>query len=289
MARSRVFFDGAIRWEDEALVSPLSTGLLYGDGVFEVLRSYDGQLLKFTEHYEHLRESCSALRLNLVYDEENLWLVIRELLRQNEVDEGSAYIRITVFGSDLNMISSPEGVTTHTFIHVRPFKPPKPDKYNKGIKVRVSSYRTSPYNPIAGHNTICFLPMILARRAAWERGLDEILIQNTEGGICEGSTTNLFIVKNGKITTPSSDDGIQLDVVRQAVIDLAKELDIPLRQSRVSQKMLMAADEVFLVNSLIEIMPVREIDGETIGTGKIGPVTEKLRNAFLKLVKTETT
>ncbi len=287
MTRNRVFFDGAIRWEDEALISPLSTGLLYGDGLFEVMRSYNAVPFRFADHYEHLRASCEALRLNLPFDEENLWLVMRELLRQNDATEGDAYIRITVFGSELNMIATSAGVTTHTYAHARPFTPPKPAKYKNGIKVRVSSYHTSPFNPIAGHNTICFLPMILARRAAWERGLDEVLVQNTEGGICEGTTSNLFIVRKGKIYTPPAADGIQLETARSVVIELAGKMDIPLEEKRISQKILKAADEVFITNSLIEVMPVKEIDGVIIGKGSAGTITKKLHKGYRNLVKAE--
>jgi branched-subunit amino acid aminotransferase/4-amino-4-deoxychorismate lyase len=287
MARSRVFFDGAIRWEDEALISPLSTGLLYGDGIFEILRSYDGVPFRFSDHYERMLKSCEALRLGLIYDEENLWLVIRELLRQNDAAKGSAYVRITVFGAELNSLSTPKGVTTHTFAHVRPFTPPKPEKYKTGVNVRISSFRTSPHNPIAGHNTICFLPMILARRAAWERGLDEVFVQNTEGGICEGTTSNLFIVKEGSIYTPPARDGIQLEVSRQVVIDIAKQMSNPVKERRISQKMLMEAEEIFITNSLIEVMPVREIDGTLIGSGTPGPITIGLIKNYRKKVQDE--
>jgi len=287
MARSRVFFDGAIRWEDEALISPLSTGLLYGDGLFEVMRCYDGVPFRFGDHYERLRTSCEALRLNLIHDEENLWLIVRELLRQNDLNEGNGYLRATVFGSELNMIFSREGIATHTFVHARSFQPPKPDKYKRGIKARISSYRTSPYNPIAGHNTICYLPMILARRAAWERGLDEVLVQSTEGGLVEGSTSNLFIVKNGKITTPPAETGIQVEVARNVVLELAEEMNIPAQEKTISQKKLMGADEAFITNSLIEVMPVREIDGTVVGNGKAGPIAAKLLAAYREKVKTE--
>ena len=287
MARSRVFFDGAIRWEEEALISPLCTGLLYGDGLFDVLRGYDGVPFRLTDHYDRLRASCEALRLNLLYDEENLWLIIRELLRQNDATKGDSYIRITVFGSELNTISSADGLTTHTFVHVRPFSPPRPVKYRTGVKVRVSSYRTSPHNPTAGHNTICFLPMILARRAAWERGLDEVLVQNTEGGITEGTTTNLFIVKNGRIITPPADDGIRLDVARKVVLELASEEGLDCSERRISPKALKGADEIFIANSLIEIMPVKEVDGEKIGNGSAGEVTKKLIKGYRKKVKQE--
>ncbi len=287
MARSRVFFDGAIRWEDEALISPLSTGLLYGDGVFEVLRTYDGMLFRFDDHYERLGESCEALRLHLHYDEENLWTVIRELLRQNDLDQGNGYVRITVFGAELNMIASAEGISTHTFAHARRFTPPKAEKYKNGIKTRISSYRCSPYNPVAGHNTICYLPMILARRSAWEHGLDEVFVQSTEGGVTEGSTSNLFIVRNGKLTTPPQDLGIQTDVARKVVLESARELGIPSRQTNVSAKMLMGADEVFIANSMIEVMPVREIDGKTIGDGGSGEITLKLLEAYREKVRKE--
>ncbi|MCK4721341.1 aminotransferase class IV family protein [bacterium] len=288
MAQSRVFLKGEICWEDEAMISPFSTGLLYGDGIFEVLRSYDGVPFMFPEHYSRLRSSCEALQLHLMYDEDNLWLITRELLRQNDATEGNGFIRITVFGSKLNDISSPNGLTTNTFAHVRQFSPPKAKKYNLGINARISSYRSSPYNPIAGHNTLCFLPMILSRRLAWERGIDEVLIQNTEGGICEGSTTNLFIVKNGKITTPPIKDGINLDVSRQLVIDLAREAKFTVSERRISQKMLLNSDEAFIVNSLIEVMPIREIDGNPIGEdGNAEPVAKLLLEAYHARVKAE--
>jgi branched-chain amino acid aminotransferase len=187
----------------------------------------------------------------------------------------------------LNIISSPSGVTTHTFAHVRRFQPPKPDKYKRGIKVRISSYRTSPYNPIAGHSTICYLPMILARRAAWDRGLDEVLVQSTDGGVTEGSTSNLFIVSNGKLITPPEDQGIQKEVARKVVLELAGEMKIPVKEKTIGVKALMAADEVFIVNSLIEVMPVREIDGAVIGNGRAGTVSKALFEAYQSKVKQE--
>lgn len=287
MVRSRVFFDGAIRWEDEALISPLSTGLLYGDGLFEVLRTYNGAPFRFNDHYERLYESSRALRLTVSYDEENLWLVVRELLRQNDLEKGDGYLRITIFGAELNSIYTPDGVTTHTFAHARRFTPPKAAKYTQGIRARISGYRTSPYSPIAGHNTICYLPMILARRAAWERGLDEVLIQNTEGSISEGSTSNVFIVKNGNITTPPIESGIQAGVARKLIIEIANELFLPIREDTISAKHLLAADEVFITNSLIEVMPVREVDDTPIGDGKPGPVTKRLLRTYRAKIKKE--
>ncbi|MFH1675779.1 MAG: aminotransferase class IV [bacterium] len=286
MLRSRVFFDGSIRWEDEALISPLSTGLLYGDGVFEILRAYDGVPFLFAEHYRKLSASCEALKLNLAYDEENLWLITRELIRQNDLSNGDAYVRITVFGAELNMITSPAGVTTHSFAHVRRFTPPKQSKYDEGIKARISNYKVSPFNPIAGHSTICYLPMIIARRAAWERGLDEIFITSTEGGIIEGSTSNLFIVSNGKITTPPTDSGIIPGVTRKAVLELAGELGITAREKTITPKMLRDADEVFITNSLIQIMPVSEIDGEPVGKSPY-PIADKLLAAYRLLIREE--
>lgn len=287
MLRSRVFFDGTIRWEDEALVSPLSTGLLYGDGVFDVLRSYDGIPFRFSDHYDCLAASCEALRLQLIYDEENLWLVIRELLRQNELTERDGYVRITVFGAELNLVSSPKGVTTHTFAHARRFTPPKSAKYKRGIKARVSSYRVSPFSPIAGHSTTCYLPMILARRAAWERGIDEVFLQSTEGGVIEGSTSSLFLVKKSKIITPPSEAGIQPRVARKVVLEAAQELGVEVQEKNVGLKMLVDSDEVFIANSLIEVMPVREVDGTILGSGSAGPVAVEILKGYRKLVKKE--
>lgn len=284
MIRSRVFFDGAIRWEDEALISPLSTGLLYGDGLFEVLRSYNGVPFRFVDHFDRIAASCEALRLKLLYDENNLWLIIRELLRQNDLETGDGYIRVTVFGAEVNALFSDAGITTHTFAHARRFTPPKSPKYKKGIKARISSYRISPYSPVAGHSTICYLPMILARRAAWDHGLDEVLLQSTEGGICEGSTSNLFIVKDGQLITPPVEEGIQLSVSRKVVLVLADQLGIKTFESTVSRKMLLDADEAFITNPLIEIMPMREVDDMVIGKGSAGPVTTKLLEAYRKMV-----
>ncbi|HEX9746604.1 MAG TPA: aminotransferase class IV [bacterium] len=287
MSRNRVFFDGAIRWEDEALISPLSTGLLYGDGLFEVLRTYDGVPFRFPDHYKRLKTSADALRLSLAFDEENLWLIIRELLRQNEVDKGDGYVRITIFGAELNLISNPNGITTHTFAHVRRFTPPKQAKYKEGIKVRISGYRTSPYNPIAGHNTICYLPMILTRRAAWERGLDEVLVQSTEGSIAEGSTSNLFMVRKGKVYTPPLDVGIQNHVAREMIFQLAESSGISCVEKKITTKILLEADEVFIVNNLIEIMPVREVDDNLIADGIPGEVTKTLLSVYREKVHDE--
>ena len=287
MGRSRVFFDGAIRWEEEALISPLSTGLLYGDGLFEVLRSYNGVPFRFGDHYSRLAKSCEALRLALVFDEDNLWLIIRELLRQNDLTQGDGYIRITVFGAEVNQLFNESGITTHTFAHSRRFVAPKPAKYKKGIKARISSYKISPFNPTAGHSTICYLPMILARRSAWERGLDEVLVQSTEGGIAEGSTSSLFIIKKDSILTPPAQEGIQLSVSRDVIFELAGKLGIPAKEASVTRKALLDADEVFIANSLIEVMPVREIDDTVIGSGASGPVTSNLIAAYRQAVKEE--
>ena len=129
--------------------------------------------------------------------------------------------------------------------------------------------------------------MILTRRAAWERGLDEVLVQSTEGSIAEGSTSNLFMVRKGKVYTPPLDVGIQNHVAREMIFQLAESSGISCVEKKITTKILLEADEVFIVNNLIEIMPVREVDDNLIADGIPGEVTKTLLSVYREKVHDE--
>ncbi|MCQ4574287.1 MAG: aminotransferase class IV [Candidatus Brocadiales bacterium] len=284
-----VYVNGDVVAEDEAAVSIRDRGFLYGDAVFETLRSYNGNPFLLKDHLERLLASADALGMQTERTvEEQLGRAVRRLLDLNKLKD--AYIRITLTGGRGRdgkgglLPSGPQRPTV--IIENRAFKPYSDELYTKGMRFIISDYRRSTSNPITYHKTANFLVAITARQEALKKNADDALLLNTNEEVCEGTVWNVFMVEGGGVITPSVETNLLPGITRKTVIEICGRMGIPAGEEAFPAERLLKADEVFVTNSLAEIMPVAAIDDCRIG-GKIpGKLTRRLMDAYKELTLT---
>jgi len=268
---------------DKAKVSVLDGGFLYGDGAFETMRAYNGVVFRPEKHISRLFRSLKALGIRPGASKRKIEKKVRELLKKNRFS-GDAYIKVIITrGRRGGLLFARDISRSFLVIYALKYKAPAKTVYTKGIKVSVSRRGFSRDCPMVEHKTLNYLPNILWRRAAKKHGFDDTILLNTDGFISEASTSNVFIVKGKKIYTPSLRCGILPGITREEVIRLAKKF-LDVSESRISPREAQNADEVFLTNSLAEIVPVVKIGKKPVGKGKPGPLTMELRERFKAVV-----
>jgi branched-chain amino acid aminotransferase len=268
---------------DGAKISVLDRGFLYGDGVFETIRSYAGKAFRVDDHLARLFASLKALKIRAPYGHKKLKAAIAETLKANRLD--SAYIRLTVTRGEGRFAIGGDGAfRPNAVIVAKPFGDYPEKFYSRGITAAVVRERQNEYSPLCGMKTLNFLNYIVARFDARALGADEAILANTRGTIAEAATSNIFIVKNGSVATPSANSCLIPGVTRSIVIDMAKHLRLRLKEKAVSYAELMSADEIFLTNSLIELLPVTTLDRRAIGNGRPGEITKLLHVSYQKEV-----
>lgn len=266
----------------KATLSTSDRGVLYGDGVFETLRAYDGRVFALERHLERLAAGAAALRLPLPISLEEIGAAVYETLTANELDNAS--VRVTLTRGPGAGIALPEAPTPTLFIAARGLKA---DLSGRPCTARLVSFRRNEHSPLVRLKSLNYLECLLAREEARAAGADEGLFRNTRGDLAEGAASNLFLVRGGVLMTPDEASGILPGITRQVVLELAQRLGIPLRVSPVSLLAMRAAHEAFLTNTLIEIAPLVAVDGRPVGSGQPGPVTGQLAAAYRELVAGE--
>ena len=275
MSEAMIYINGEFYPEHEAKVSVFDHGFLYGDGIYETLRTYNGKLFCFEEHYNRLKSSAEIIGLNLKISCIELLAAVEQTILKNQLSE--ARVRITIsrgegpIGLDPDLCKSPTIV-----IMASEFEPYSPEVYEKGIKLIVSKTvrnHSLAINPEA--KTLNFLNNILAKIEAKKAGAYEALMLNYEGYVAEATIANVFMIKDGVLNTPSLDVGILNGITRQLVIDCAKVLQIEVRESMFTIDDLLQADEVFLTNTSGEVIPVSQIDKTSF---KVGPLSCSILN-----------
>ena len=288
----QVWLDGRLVPGEQAAISVMDHGVLYGDGVFEGIRSYSGRVLKLQTHLRRFFESAKAIRLSLPYTAEELTDAIRSTLKVNGRTDG--YIRLCatrgVGSMGLNPFLSP---TPSVFVITCDLKMYPQELYDNGMRVITSSViRNHPaaLSPRIKSNN--YLNNILAKIEAIDAGCLEAVMLNSQGNVAECTGDNVFIVKQGVLLTPPLHAGILEGITRNIVIDLARGQGIELREIDLTKHDLYTADEMFLTGTGAEVIPVTEIDGRKIGPvsgggeqqGKPGPVTLRLNKAFREML-----
>jgi branched-chain amino acid aminotransferase len=283
----RIYIDHRFVDEKKAVVSVFDHGFLYGDGIFETLRAYDGRLFRVDEHLARLKESAKRLKIPLPCALPVLRRLMFQTLTTNQLR--NALIRIAVsrgagpIGLDPALCRKPTIV-----IIPRAFNGCSPVQYRKGLKVAIVSVRRTPSKALDSRiKSMNFLNNILAKIQAKENHADEGLMLSLDGYLSEGSVSNLFLVKERRLYTPAANLGILVGITRQVVIGLSKKVRIPVREARLKPSDLYKADECFLTNTSMEIMPVVKADGIKIGDGKPGPVTRLLHEVYRERVQLE--
>ena len=284
-----VYLNGALLPRGQAKISPFDHGFLYGYALFETMRAYSGCIFRFQKHLDRLTRSAELIGLPLGTFE--LEKACYDTLRANSL--GDARIRLTVsIGEGGNAPDPPPRPRPTVFIVATSYIPPSAEKYRNGFKAVVSSIRQNSQSPLSRLKSANYLNNLLARKEARAAGADEALLLNERGSLCEGSTSNVFLVNGYTLITPNEECGCLPGITRQAVIELAPEIGISVAQREVQLEELLQADEAFITNSLIELMPLREVGDRSIGgkskKGETGDVTEKLMIAYKELVAGET-
>jgi branched-chain amino acid aminotransferase len=276
----KVWIDGKFYDKDDAKISVYDHGLLYGDGIFEGIRVYNGKVFEGPAHLRRLFDSARAIRLTIPYTAPQLQSAIEETFRLNHFTE--CYVRLVVtrgvgyLGLNPNKCTSPAVFIITDTIEMYP-----KEMYEKGMAVITASVIRNHPNALSPRvKSLNYLNNILARIEAADAGVAEAVMLNHEGNVAECTGDNIFIVKDGTVYTPTTHDGILEGVTRKVILELCKKEGIPCVESTLQRHDLYTADEFFLTGSGAEVVPVNRIDGRPVGDGTPGPTTRRLIRAF---------
>lgn len=285
----QIYIDGKWYPKEEAKVSVFDHGFLYGDGIFEGIRAYDGRVFRLSDHLDRLYASAKAIWLEIPISWKEMEEVVCETLRRNNLKD--AYIRLVVsrgygdLGLDPRKCPRPTVVCIADSITLYPA-----EVYNEGMKVISVSTRRNPPDTVPPQvKSLNYMGSILAKISAAIHGYPEVVMLNKEGYVCEGSGDNIFIVKKGKLITPAIHLGILPGITRNAVIDYARELGYQVEEGVFTLMDLYTADECFLTGTAAEIVPVVDVDGRKVGNGKPGEITWRLIEEFRSRAKVDGT
>jgi len=285
----KIYLDGRFVDEADAKVSVFDHGLLYGDGVFEGIRLYGGNVFRLDEHLERFENSAKAILLDLPLRRDEWSHIVCETCRQNGLVDGYIRLVVTRGVGDLGLApwlcAKPSYFVIASKISLYPA-----EHYEKGLAiVTVPTRRTGPGAMPATVKSLNYLNNILAKIEARQFGALEAIMLNDQGYVAEATADNVFIVLKGVMLTPSASEGALKGVTRSTIIDIAKDLGIPLREANLTRYDLWCADECFLTGSGAEVIPVVKLDGRTIGTGRPGPINRRVLEEFRKRVLVEGT
>ena len=279
-----IYFNGHLVPRAEAKLSPFDHGFLYGYGLFETMRAYEGHIFRLDRHLTRLRCSAESLGLRPKLDAFDLENACVETLQANKLK--NARVRLTITAGEGDMTPDLNTCSNLTvLVAAKNFVPLPPEKYEQGFKAALSFLRRDSQSPLSRLKCTCYVSNILARMEAKAAGCDEAIMLNELGYIAEGSTANIFLVSEGEIITPSLESGILPGITREAVLEIARDLNIKTVERQVELRELSRAEEAFVTNSIIEVMPLTWLNGEPIGTGKPGKLTRNLMAAYKELVK----
>lgn len=281
----RVMINGQLCSGDAAMVSVFDRGFLYGDSVFETIRTYRGRAFALSEHLSRLQRSAQKVFIDLPVPSQQLALEVNRTLSAAGNDESYVRVMITrgqgALGLDPALADKPSRV-----IIVDALKAPLDSLYRSGIKtITYKTRRPSDATAAEGAKVGNYLVAVMATREAKLRGAAEALIVDADGGVVEGATSNLFLVSDGQLGTPPESAGILPGITRQRILQAARNLGLPVAFTVPSSEQLGAADEVFISSSIRELMPVVQVDDQLIGSGVPGPVTTRLHREFRREVE----
>ena len=281
----KVYIGGKLYDKNDAKISVFDHGLLYGDGVFEGIRVYEGKVFRLREHVDRLYDSARAIYLEIPLSREQMVEAVTSTVQANAKRNG--YIRLIVtrgvgyLGLNPNKCSNPSVIIIADTIELYP-----KEVYEKGMAIITATVVRNHANALPARvKSLNYLNNILAKIEAADAGVPEAIMLNQQGNVAECTGDNIFIVKRGVLKTPPTDAGILEGVTRNTVLELARAANIPVQETALTRLDVHTADECFLTGTAAEVIPVVKCDGRTIGSGKPGPITKQLRERFHQITR----
>jgi len=287
MQHLKIYLDGQFLDEPDAKVSVFDHGLLYGDGVFEGIRFYNGRVFLLEEHLDRLYDSAKAILLTVPLERDAMRDVVLETCRQNQLRDG--YIRLVITRGKGDLGLNPNKCPKPTIFCIAATIELYPEKlYTEGLRVNtVPTQRISPAMLSPAIKSLNYLNNILAKIEGNLYGAQESIMLNAQGYVAECTADNIFVIKKDHILTPHVSDGALGGITRRLMFDIARELAREIQEVNLTRYDLFVADEIFATGSGAEVVPISEVDGRKIGPGHVGPVTAEFIRAFK--ARTQTT
>jgi branched-subunit amino acid aminotransferase/4-amino-4-deoxychorismate lyase len=290
--------------ECDASISMRDSGLLHGAGAFTTMRSYGGRVFRMDRHLRRLRDSCGALFIPLQFKDEQLVAAVDELLKRNDLSHARLRLTVTRGTSSTDPLHGVR-LEPNAFLTAAPIEPYPPEFYERGMTVVIiDEHKLNPYDLTAGHKTLNYFSRLHALRDANKLGAGEALWFDVHHYLQSGSISNVFIVKDGELFTPPTPRELREDlspealphpkscvlpgITRAAVIELARGGGIDVHLSAIDLRMLLDADEVFLTNSIMQVMPVCRIERKAIGADEPGPIMRRMSELLTAAIGRET-
>ena len=276
-----VYLDGKIIPLRDAAVSATDYGFLFGYGLFETMRTYGGSVFRLERHLSRLY-AC-GVKLGIPIDTDGCKKAVERVLQANGLRD--ARVRLTASIGAGSLAPDPASCGKPTIlVTAMPYVPYSQEAYEKGFCAVVSSIRRNSQSPIPAMKTANYLESLLARREAHAAGADDALLLNERGQLAEASASNVFLVSKGVAKTPRVSCGILPGITREAVLELGLQLSLKIAEEDIRLDEIHTADEAFLTNSLIEVMPLTAVSGKKLGSGNPGAITRQLMSAYKALV-----
>lgn len=278
-----IYLNGSLVPEEEAKVSIFDRGFLYGDGLFETMRAYAGKVFRLNLHLQRLFHSAQIISLPIPKTLRELEEAVYETLKANNLKD--AHLRLTVSrGEGERGLDLPLSLHPNIIIVAKPLSPYPERWYEEGLRAVVVRVRREKDSALSRIKSLNYLPNILAKLEAKERGADEGIMLNRDGHLTEATVSNIFLISQGKLLTPSLRSGPLPGITRKTVIELAPALGLEVSEREIKLSELMEAEEAFLTNSLREVVPLTQVNGCLIGQGRPGKITRMMAQAYSRAV-----
>ena len=276
----KVFLNGQIIKAAAADVAITDSSYLYGIGLFETMRAVDGNVFRLNDHLRRLNTSAETLAIANSFTDEQIRQGIDEVLTANKLSD--ARLRLQISNGAVNPDAT---TTTNLLITAAQFTPYQAEYYEKGVRVTLTDFRQNPKDPFCGHKTTCYGPRLTALKNAHEKLAAEALWFTTENFLAEGSISNVFLVKDGQLYTPPVQTPVLPGIARKTVLEIAEAENITCHETPLQIGDLLAADEVFLTNVIMEVLPVTSVEAHTVADGKPCEITKKIGKAYKEKLK----
>ena len=280
----KIYIDGKLYDKEDAKISVFDHGLLYGDGVFEGIRKYNGKIFKCVEHIDRLFESARAIGIRMPMSKKEVIKAMEDTLKANDLKDG--YVRLLVtrgigdLGLDPKLCEKPSVIIIADKIQLYP-----PEIYEKGLELITAATPRNHQEALSPRiKSLNYLNNIMAKMEGHQANVREVVMLNLDGYVCECSADNILLVKNGVLKTPPASAGILKGITRDTIMEIAQESGTEVREENITRFDLYVADEVFLCGTAAELIAAVKIDGRVINDGKPGPVFKELLGKFRELV-----